>query len=295
MKHINSILPLAAIAAFAIASCNKLDTPAYEPVVYTLQNAKINLGATRSQGPIGCVELHDDGTYIAEVFADYEGLDKYVQIPFERILVGVKDSKPANYITGTYTATGESYSLSGLGTLSFDNDMMFANYTYQGVSYRDRTGLTPAERLPDFKPAAGKWTPVKTDVKVTNYMDNTEFVNSYNSLDFESISADVAASCAPELSAHLDVFKGYRIKDISVSSMNSFIVTYTNGKVLGGYWNFDNKNVNLDGTFYDKDRKLEVSLSPMINGDNATIGITIVIKDKQNDTLYKLTAQVEMK
>ena len=291
----NSYFSIAAIAALTLVSCNKLDTPVNEPVIYTLQNAKINLGFTNNQGPIGCIELNDDGTYFAEVFADYEGLDNYLQLPFERIMVGVKDSRATNYISGSYTPTDGAYTLSGLGVLSFDSDKMFANYTYDGISYRDRTGVTPAEKLPStFKPATGKWTPAKTEIKVTNLVDNSEFTNTYNNLDLEKISTDVAATCVPALAEHLHAFKGYSLNKLNVSVLNTFSAQYANGKNLGGYWDFNNRAVAYSKSLGNgKQLGFNATLIPSVAGGKLSIDMAITITINGEES-YQVSAKIEM-
>ncbi len=288
----NIYLSIAAISALALVSCNKLDTPTYEPVIYTLQDAKINLGFTNNQGPIRCIELHNDGSYVAEVslpVAKYEGLHDVLQLPFASILAGITDTHCADYISGTYTPTDGGYSLSDFGTLSFDDNMMFANYTYQGNSYRDRTGITPLEKFQTFTAAEGKWAPAKTDVKVVNLVDDMEYSNTYSSFDLEKISVDVASGCAPELAKYLDDFKGYSLNSFYVTEFNTFMGKYANGKTMGGYWNFKNKSVS-----YSKDLiSFTANLIPTVSAGNLSIEMYIsVIVDKVES--YQITARVVM-
>ncbi len=273
----NFLITLAAIAA--LASCKKNETPETNPFSYELINAKINLGAASSLGPVGCIELNDDGTYVAEILADaagYEGLDKYLQIPFERILVGIKDRKVASYLSGTYVTSAGEYRLDGLGTLSFEADMQYANYSFpDGKSYRDRTGITPGAMLPAFKAANGQWTPCKADIQVNNLSDDSCFEGSYDKLDFEAIAADVAAGCVPELESYLPLFEGYRLNRMSVSQLNTFVMEYANGKKLGGYWKFDDIEGTVKKTLEDK-RILSTSLTftPALDGNRITLVIS---------------------
>ena len=270
------LITLAAIAA--LASCKKNETPETNPFSYELINAKINLGAANSMGPLGCIELNDDGTFYAEVLAGqehYDGLDKYLQVPFERILVGTKDRKAASYVCGTYTPGTNAYKLEGLGTLSFQQDMLFAQYTFtDGKSYLDRTGITPKPKQPLFKPANGQWTPCKADIKVSNLADSSCFEGSYDKLDFEAIAADVAAGCVPELESYLPLFEGYRLNRMSVSQLNTFVMEYANGKKLGGYWKFDDIEGTVNKTLEDK-RILSTSLTftPALDGNRITLVI----------------------
>lgn len=270
------LITLAAIAA--LASCKKNETPETNPFSYELINAKINLGAANSMGPLGCIELNDDGTFYAEVLAgqeQYDGLDQYLQIPFERILVGIKDRKAASYVSGTYTPGTNAYKLEGLGTLSFQQDMLFAQYTFtDGKSYLDRTGITPKPKQPLFKPANGQWTPFKADIKVSNLADSSCFEGSYDKLDFEAIAADVAAGCVPELESYLPLFEGYRLNRMSVSQLNTFVMEYANGKKLGGYWKFDDIEGTVNKTLEDK-RILSTTLTftPALDGNRITLVI----------------------
>lgn len=266
------------VAFEALASCKKNETDQTTPFPYELVNAKINLGATHSIGPIGCIELNDDGTFYAEVLAgqeQYDGLDKYLQIPFERILVGTKDRKAASYVCGTYTPGTNAYKLEGLGTLSFQQDMLFAQYTFtDGKSYLDRTGITPKPKQPLFKPANGQWTPFKADIKVSNLADSSYFEGSYDTLDFEVIAADVAAGCAPALDNYLSLFEGYRLNRMNVSQLNTFVMEYANGKKLGGYWKFESTQGTVN-QLLDNNQVLSTTLtfSPALDGNRITLVI----------------------
>jgi len=266
------------VAFVALASCKKNETDQTTPFSYELVNAKINLGATHSIGPIGCIELNDDGTFYAEVLAgqeQYDGLDKYLQIPFERILVGTKDRKAASYVCGTYTPGTDAYKLEGLGTLSFQQDMLFAQYTFtDGKSYLDRTGITPKPKQPLFKPANGQWTPCKADIKVSSLADDSCFEGSYDTLDFEVIAADVAAGCAPALENYLPLFEGYRLNRMNVSQLNTFVMEYANGKKLGGYWKFESTQGTVN-QLLDNNQVLSTTLtfSPALDGNRITLVI----------------------
>lgn len=290
------LIPLTAFVA--LASCNKEETPRITPFSYELVNAKINLGATRSTGPIGCIELNDNGSFYAEVLAGedhYDGLEKYLQIPFERILVGTQDRKAASYVSGTYTAGTGEYRLEGLGTLSFEQDMLFAQYTYtDGKSYRDRTGITPKPKQPLFKPANGQWTPCKADITVNNLADDTRFEGSYDTLDFEKIAADIAASCAPALESYLPLFEGYRLTRMNVSQLNTFVMEYTNGKRMGGYWKFESTQGTVN-KLLDNQHVLTTTLAftPTLDGNK----ITLVIEGEisvNNLPAYLIEARIEL-
>ena len=266
------------VAFVALASCKKNETDQTTPFPYELVDAKINLGATHSIGPIGCIELNDDGTFYAEVLAgqeQYDGLDKYLQVPFERILVGTKDRKAASYVCGTYTPGTNAYKLEGLGTLSFQQDMLFAQYTFtDGKSYLDRTGITPKPKQPLFKPANGQWTPCKADIKVSNLADSSYFEGSYDTLDFEVIAADVAAGCAPALENYLSLFEGYRLNRMNVSQLNTFVMEYANGKKLGGYWKFESTQGTVN-QLLDNNQVLSTTLtfSPALDDNRITLVI----------------------
>lgn len=290
------LIPLAAF--LALASCDKNETPQTTPFSYELVNAKINLGAARSVGPLGCVELNDDGSFYAEVLSEeeqYDGLDKYLQIPFERILVGMKDRKAASYVSGTYTIDDGVYRLEGLGTLSFEQDMLYAQYTFtDGKSYRDRTGITPKPKLPPFNPVNGQWTLSKADIKVNNLADDTLFEGSYDTLDFGKMAADIAAGCAPALESYLPLFEGYRMTRMSVSQLNTFVMEYANGKKLGGYWKFESTqgtvNKQLDSRHL---LSATLSFSPTLDGNR----ITLVIGGEvsvDNIPAYLIEAQIEL-
>ena len=289
---------IALVAFLTLASCNKNETSGITPFSYELVNAKINLGAARSNGPVGCIELNDDGSFYAEVLAgeDYfDGLDPYLQIPFERILAGTKDRKAANYMSGTYTAGSGEYRLEGLGTLSFEQDMLFAQYTFiDGKSYRDRTGITPKPKQPFFKPANGQWKPCKADIKVSNQTNNSYFNGSYDSLDLEIIAADVAAGCAPALEKYLPLFEGYRLTRMSVSQLNTFVMEYAGGKKLGGYWKFETIQGTVNKILDDK-RILSTTLTftPTLDGNR----ITLVMEGEvslDNVPAYLIEACVEL-
>lgn len=290
------LIPLTAFVA--LASCNKDETPRITPFSYELVNAKINLGAARSTGPIGCIELNDNGSFYAEVLAGedhYDGLEKYLQIPFERILVGTQDRKAASYVSGTYTAGTGEYRLEGLGTLSFEQDMLFAQYTYtDGKSYRDRTGITPKPKQPLFKPANGQWTPCKADITVNNLADDTRFEGSYDTLDFEKIAADIAAGCAPALENYLPLFEGYRLTRMNVSQLNTFVMEYTNGKRMGGYWKFESTQGTVN-KLLDNQHVLTTTLTftPTLDGNK----ITLVIEGEisvNNLPAYLIEARIEL-
>ena len=290
------IIPLAAFVT--LASCKKNETPQATPFSYELVNAKINLGAANSIGPVGCIELNDDGTFYAEVFAgqeQYDGLDKYLQVPFERILVGTKDRKAASYVSGTYIPGNEEYHLEGLGSLSFEQDMLFAQYTFtDGKIYRDRTGITPKPKLPSFKPANGRWTPCKADVKISNRAEDKCFECSYDTLDFGQIAADVSAGCAPELETYLPLFEGYRLNRMSVSQLNTFVMEYANGKKLGGYWNFESTQGTVN-KLLDNKHVLSTTLTftPALDGNT----ITLVIEGEvsiDNAPAYLIEARIEL-
>lgn len=290
------LIPLAAFVA--LASCKKNDMPQTTAFPYELVNAKINLGAAHSIGPLGCIELNDDGSFYAEVLAGeehYDGLDKYLQVPFERILVGTKDRKAASYVNGTYFAGNEEYRLDGLGTLSFEQDMLFAQYTFtDGKSYRDRTGITPKPKQPLFKPANGQWTPCKVDFKVNNLADDTCFESSYNTLDFGKIAADVATGCVPELESYLPLFEGYRMTKMSVSQLNTFIIEYANGKKMGGYWKFESTQGTVN-KLLDSQHVLSTTLTftPALDGNKITLVIEGEVS-KDNVSAYLIEARIEL-
>jgi len=290
------LIPLTAFVA--LASCNKDETPRITPFSYELVNAKINLGAARSTGPIGCIELNDNGSFYAEVLAGedhYDGLEKYLQIPFERILVGTQDRKAASYVSGTYTAGTGEYRLEGLGTLSFEQDMLFAQYTYtDGKSYRDRTGITPKPKQPLFKPANGQWTPCKADFKVNNLADDTCFEGSYDTLDFGKVAADVAAGCAPALESYLPLFDGYSMTKMSVSQLNTFVMEYANGKKLGGYWKFESTQGTVN-KLLDSQHVLSTTLTftPALDGNKITLVIEGEVS-KDNVSAYLIEARIEL-
>ena len=290
------LIPLAAFVA--LASCKKNDMPQTTAFPYELVNAKINLGAAHSIGPLGCIELNDDGSFYAEVLAGeehYEGLDKYLQIPFERILVGTKDRKAASYVNGTYIAGNEEYRLDGLGTLSFEKDMLFAQYTFtDGKSYRDRTGITPKPKQPLFKPANGQWTPCKADFKVNNLADDTCFEGSYDTLDFGKVAADVAAGCAPALESYLPLFDGYSMTKMSVSQLNTFVMEYANGKKLGGYWKFESTQGTVN-KLLDNQHVLSTTLTftPALD-DNRIILVIEGEVCKDNVSAYLIEARIEL-
>ena len=290
------LIPLAAFVA--LASCKKNDMPQTTAFPYELVNAKINLGAAHSIGPLGCIELNDDGSFYAEVLAGeehYEGLDKYLQIPFERILVGTKDRKAASYVNGTYIAGNEEYRLDGLGTLSFEQDMLFAQYTFtDGKRYRDRTGITPKPKHPLFKPANGQWTPCKADFTVYNLADDTCFEGSYDTLDFGKVAADVAAGCAPALENYLPLFDGYSMTKMSVSQLNTFVMEYANGKKLGGYWKFESTQGTVN-KLLDNQHVLSTTLTftPALN-DNRIILVIEGEVCKDNIPTYLFQARIEL-
>ena len=290
------LIPLTAFVT--LASCNKDETPRITPFSYELVNAKINLGAARSTGPIGCIELNDNGSFYAEVLAgedQYDGLEKYLQIPFERILVGTKDRKAASYVSGTYTAGAGEYRLEGLGTLSFEQDMLFAQYTYtDGKSYRDRTGITPKPKQPLFKPANGQWTPCKADFTVNNLTDETCFEGSYDTLDFGKIATDIAAGCVPALESYLPLFEGYKMTRMSVSQLNTFVMEYTNGKKMGGYWKFESTQGTVN-KLLDNQHVLTTTLTftPALDGNR----ITLVVEGEisvNNVPAYLINARIEL-
>ena len=290
------LIPLAAFAV--LASCKKNDMHQTTAFPYELVNAKINLGAANSIGPLGCIELNDDGSFYAEVIAGeehYDGLDKYLQIPFERILVGTKDRKAASYVSGTYIAGSEEYRLEGLGTLSFEQDMLFAQYTLtDGKSYRDRTGITPKPKQPLYNPANGQWTPCKADFIVNNLANDTSFEGSYNTLDFEKISADVAAGCAPALENYLPLFEGYRMTRMNVSQLNTFVMEYANGKKLGGYWKFESTQGTVN-KLMENQHVLSTTLTftPVLDGNKITLVIEGEVS-KDNVPAYLFKARIEL-
>lgn len=294
----NIFFTIAAVSAMSFVACNKLDTPTYDPFVYTVENAKINLGGTNHmKGPVACIELNADGTYIAEVPADgYTGIDKYLQIPFERIIVGLKDSAPVSYIIGNYNAGSDAYDFTNIGTLSFEKDMFYANYTYNGTSYRERTGITPAERLPKFTSVAGNWTPSAVQVEVNNVSTGNTFAMVYDGLNLETIASDVAATCAPRLTEYIGEFKGYNLTKLYVSNLNTFIFSYANGATIGGYWKFDNaKSGSVSKTLNDG-RKMDVSASfvPSSNNDVPSIQVNATVKI-DGTIAYEITISLKMK
>ncbi len=250
---------------------------------------------TQTVSSLGCVELNADGSYYAEVFtAAYDGLEPYLQLPFERILGGVKDRKPARYVMGYYTANANSYELEGLGTLSFEEDMLFAHYSFEGQSYRDRCGFSTGDKMPAFTSAAGRWTPYRTVVQVTNLADETPFSASYGSADFGLIAADIAEKYAPELSTHLSVFEGYKIVQLTVSQLNTFVFDYSGGKQLGGYWNFSPVQGTVGKTLPDK-RLLttDLNFTPSLTGNEMTLSVTGTIF-LDNTPSYTLSASIQL-
>lgn len=293
----NILFAIAAVSAMSLVACNKLDTPTYEPFVYTVENAKINLGGTNHvNGPVDCIELNADGTYIAEVLVnDYIGIDKYLQIPFERIIVGLKDTAPVTYIIGDYSARSDAYYLTNLGTLSFEKDMSYANYTYNGTSYRDRTGITPAEHLSQFTSVAGDWTPASVQVEVTNVSTGDTFEKEYSNLNLETIASEVATTCAPGLTEYIGEFKGYYLTKLYVSNMNTFIFSYANGATIGGYWKFDSaKSGNVSKTLNDG-RKMNVSASFIPSANNGVPSIRINATVKIDETIaYEITTSLKL-
>ncbi len=294
----NIFFTIAAISAMSFAACNKLDNPTYEPFVYTVENAKINLGGTKHMnGPVACIELNADGTYIAEVPADnYTGINKYLQIPFERIVVGEKDTAPVTYVIGNYNAGSDAYNLTNFGSLSFEKDMIYANYTYNGASYRDRTGITPAERLPQFTSVAGNWTPAAVQVEVKNVSTGDTFEKEYSGLNLETIASDVAATCAPGLAEYLGEFKGYSLAKLYVSNMNTFIFNYANGASIGGYWKFDSaKSGNVSKTLKDG-RKMDVGASYIPSSNNGIPAIQINASVRIDGvTAYEIKTSLKLK
>ena len=293
-KHI--FLTLAALVA--LVSCNKDDTVQPAPFQYQLTNAKINLGSSQSKGPVGCIELNDNGTYYAEIFADradYEGLEKYLQVPFERILVGTKDRKAARYVSGNYSADYTSYQFDGLGTLSFEPDLQYAHYSFpDGKEYRDRTGFTLGAQLPSFQAANGRWTPCEADVKVYNLGNNTQFHGTYSTVDFRQMAADVAYACVPALEPYLPLFEGYTMARMEVSRLNTFVIDYTDGKMLGGYWTLDPVERTVSKTLEDK-RLLStlLTVTPAISGNTFTLSIYGQIK-MDNLPAYTLDLTIKL-
>ena len=173
--------------------------------------------------------------------------------------------------------------------------MLFAQYTYtDGKSYRDRTGITPKPKQPLFKPANGQWTPCKADITVNNLADDTRFEGSYDTLDFEKIAADIAASCAPALESYLPLFEGYRLTRMNVSQLNTFVMEYANGKKLGGYWKFESTQGTVN-KLLDNQHVLTTTLTftPTLDGNK----ITLVIEGEisvNNLPAYLIEARIEL-
>lgn len=289
MKITNCFLALAAISLFA---CQGPVPAGPTPYVYKMADAKINLGHSANAGPLGCVELNEDGTFVAEVLTEgLEGLEKYIALPFDRIMAGVKDTRSTVYRYGTYRVEEDAYELEGVGRISFEEDMMFARYTFEGVSYRDRTGVTEIP-VTSPVPTAGTWVVRSVETKVGNLATRTWTEGQYDSLDFEKMALDAAAGAVPGLSDYLDLFKGYKLVRLRGTRLGSYVLEFANGVNLGGSWKLDRRSRTVSAVLRDEHKmKLTLHCSARVEENRFILDLTGEVEVEGNPA-YELSVMV---
>lgn len=238
MKKIFTVLTLAALLPL-LFSCNKengdvvFDQPEFTQYACQLipKSAEPALAPTRSTtagaSPLVSIELTESGLYV---------------------LGQLNNSLQVVYSSGRYTVSGKIYTLSGFGTLSFDNsvsgDVSVTVTPLGGVAQTILATLRKAATVNN--PLCRNWTVDKTRVTVKGW---TTASADFAGCNFHEIAEFLRKNGNK---APADVPENYGLKSISFTGTNTVIFFYTDDSLDKGEFSLSGTTVSYQWAGFPK-------------------------------------------
>ena len=206
---------------------------------------------------------------------------------------------------GAYTESGGQYNMDGFGSVKVSgtgsnvnvivNPSGEGNTEYQGQGDVKETP-TPPSTNPDQKNAVRNWNVNSVLISVVGKGLNISAPFT-NGCDLEEIGKWAANNGVSGLNSRLGELKGYKVKEISFTGNNTFIISFTgaNTNAISGTYSMNTSaktikfslpegnaffHGSVDGNYdYPTDKTMSLSMKPNVEGYDCTLEMKLTRVD----------------